>query len=114
MWNLEQNASAIAGFGIAPAGAAVRKIQQNLNSLTYDVVAFVAANVGHESNPAGIVFLRGMVQALGRGRATGFFQTDHRHHYIPCNGAREACVVAGLCPAGTANLVACRSAVLEC
>jgi hypothetical protein len=76
MWNLEQNAGAIAGLRIASAGAPVRKIEQNLNSLAYDVVALVAANVGHESDPAGVVLLRGMVQALGGGRAIRFFNAS--------------------------------------
>jgi hypothetical protein len=92
MWNLEQNAGPIAGLGIAPTGPAVREVEQNLDSLGYDFVTLMSANVGHEADPAGVVFLCRMVQALGAGRAAGIVRTRHRHFYldIPCNMARAA------------------------
>ena len=80
MWDLEQNAGAIAGFGIASAGAAVRQIEQHLDSLFYNFVAFVAANVGHESDSAGVVLLRRMVQPLGGWRAIRFLPTRRHGH----------------------------------
>jgi len=39
----------------------MRQVEQHLDSLAYDFVALVAADVGHESNPTGIVLLRRMV-----------------------------------------------------
>jgi len=81
VWDLEENAGAIAGFGIASARPPVRQVEQHLDSLAYDIVTFVAANVGYESNPAGVVLLRRMVQTLGRRRAIRFFQT-RRHWYL--------------------------------
>src|SRR5208282_5718848 len=86
VWDLEENAGAISGFGIASACPAVRQVEQHLDSLAYDLVAFVAANVGHESDPACVVLLRRMVQSLGgrkavRFLASRFFQTRrHGHH----------------------------------
>ncbi len=73
MWDLEKNAGAIAGLGIASAGAAVRQVEQHLDSLAYDFVAFVAANVGHKSDPAGVVLLRRVVQTLGGWRSIRVF-----------------------------------------
>jgi hypothetical protein len=79
VWDLEENAGAIAGFGIASAGSAVRQVEQHLDSLAYDCVTLVAANVGDESDPAGVVLLRRMVETLGGRRTVRFFQT--RRHY---------------------------------
>jgi hypothetical protein len=76
--NLEENASAISGFGIASACAAVGQVEQDLDSLLYDLVAFVAEKVGHESDAAGVVLVRRMVQTLGGGRAVRLFST-RRH-----------------------------------
>jgi hypothetical protein len=43
-------------------------------------VTFMAANIGYEPDPAGIMLLRGMVEALcGRG-SIRFFQTRRHGH----------------------------------
>src|SRR6266849_4992046 len=73
MWDLQENAGAVARLGIASAGPAVRQVEQHLDSLAYDFVTFMAANVGHESDPAGIVLLRRMVQTLSGRRTIRFF-----------------------------------------
>jgi hypothetical protein len=80
MWDLEQNAGAVARLGIASAGSAVRQIEQHLDSLAYDFVTLVAAHIGHESDSAGIVLLRRMVEALSGGRAHRIFQTRRHGH----------------------------------
>src|SRR4029077_1248877 len=80
MWDLEQNAGAIARLRIASAGSAVRQVEQHLDSLAYDFVTLVAANMGHESDPARIVLLRRMVEALSGGRAIRIFQTRRHGH----------------------------------
>jgi len=59
--NLHENASAVAGFRVAPAGSAVRQVEQYLNALGYNVVTFTAANTGDEADAAGIMLLRRMV-----------------------------------------------------
>ena len=80
VWDLEENAGAVAGLGIASAGPAVRQVEQHLDSLTYDFVTFVAANVGDESDSAGVVLLRRMVQTLSGRRSIRFVLT--RHHSV--------------------------------
>src|ERR1019366_10265725 len=79
VWDLEENAGAIAGLGIASAGPAVRKVEQHPDSLAYDVVTLVAAHAGYESDPAGVVLLRRMVQTLGERRTIRFFPRRHGH-----------------------------------
>src|SRR5580700_3000025 len=44
--DLNQQPSAIAGFRIASAGAAMREVDQNLNPFFNNVVGFLTANVG--------------------------------------------------------------------
>ena len=92
VWDLEENAGAIARLRIASAGSAVRQVEQHLDSLAYDFVTLVAANIGHESNPAGIVLLRRMVEALSGRRAIRFFQTRrHGHVYSIAIGCCIGC-----------------------
>src|SRR4029077_5794474 len=99
MWDLEQNAGAIARLRIASAGSAVRQVEQHLDSLAYDFVTLVAANIGHESDPAGIVLLRRMVEALSGGRAIRIFQTRrHGHVYSICIVCGLDCGVLGTRP----------------
>jgi hypothetical protein len=66
MGNLDQNARTIPGFRIAAASATMRQVQQYLNSLADDVVTFVAADAGDKADPASVVFLRRVVETLGR------------------------------------------------
>src|SRR6266849_7162997 len=73
MRDLEENAGAIARLGIASAGPAVRQVEQHLDYLAYDFVTLVAANIGYKPDPAGIVLLRRMVEALGGRRTIRFF-----------------------------------------
>jgi hypothetical protein len=82
VWDLEENAGAVAGLGIASAGPAVRQVEQHLDSLIYDIVTFVAANVGYESDPAGVVLLRRMVQTRGGWRNIRCFPTRRHRHLL--------------------------------
>ena len=91
--DLEENAGAIAGFGIASAGAAVREVEQHLDSLAYDVVALDAADAGHESDPAGIVLLRRMVETLGGRGPIRFFST-RRHGHVGSIRMVAGCLAA--------------------
>jgi hypothetical protein len=61
VWDLEENAGAVASFRVAPAGSSVRQVEQYLNALGYNVVTFMAANTGDEADAAGIMLLRRMV-----------------------------------------------------
>lgn len=64
MWNLNQRAGAVAGFRIAAAGATMREIDEDLNSLLDDLVSLLAANAGDKADPAGVVFVRGIIKTL--------------------------------------------------
>ena len=69
--NLDQDARAIAGFGIAAAGAAMGQVDQDLNAFEDDVVGFMAFDAGDEADPAGIVFMARVVETLGSGERPG-------------------------------------------
>ncbi len=55
--NLNQDAGAITGFGIASAGAPMSEVGKNLDSFEDDVVTLVAAHAGDESDTAGIMLV---------------------------------------------------------
>ncbi len=80
MRNLEENAGSVAGLRIASASPAMRQVEQHLDALLYDVMAFVAANIGYEANSTGIVLLRGVVQTLGGRRSIRFVATRRHGH----------------------------------
>ena len=62
--NLDQHAGAVAGLGIAPAGAPVRQVDQDFDPLQDDVVGFFAGDVGHKANPASVVLVARIVKTL--------------------------------------------------
>jgi hypothetical protein len=64
MWNLNQDARAIAGFRIATAGATMGEVDKYLQSLQYDIVGLLAFNINHEADTAGVVFVPGIVKSL--------------------------------------------------
>ncbi len=57
MRNLDQHPGAVSGFRIAPAGTAVRQVDQDLNALQDNVVRLLALDVHHEADTTGIVFV---------------------------------------------------------
>ena len=69
--NLNENAGAVAGFGIAAAGAAVGQVDEDLDAFGDDVVGFVAFDAGDEADAAGVVLVAGVVQPLWGGRWQG-------------------------------------------
>jgi hypothetical protein len=69
--DLDEDAGAIAGFGVAAAGSAMGKIDEDLDAFSDDVVGFVAFNAGDEADAASIVLVAGVVKALGGGKGTG-------------------------------------------
>ena len=64
MRDLNENAGAVAGFGIASAGAAMSQVDEDLNPLLDDLMAFFSANAGDKSHAAGVVLVRGIVETL--------------------------------------------------
>ena len=61
MRDLEQDSRAVTGLRIAAAGAPVREVDENLDAFADDVVAFLAGNVRHKTNPTGIVLVARVV-----------------------------------------------------
>ncbi len=64
VWNLDQDASAVAGLRIATASAAVREVDEDLQALGDDVVRLGALDINDEANTAGIVFVSWIVETL--------------------------------------------------
>jgi hypothetical protein len=56
------------------------QVEQYLDALFYDVMAFVSANMGYEPDSAGVMLLRGMVQTLGGRRSIRFVATRRHGH----------------------------------
>src|SRR5882757_347165 len=68
MGDLNQDAGAVACFRIASASSAVRKADQDLDSLLDDFAALLTANAGDKSHPACIMLVGRVVQPLGGGQ----------------------------------------------
>jgi hypothetical protein len=68
MRDLYQNAGPVSGFRIASTCAAVREVNENLNSLADYLMTFFAANARYESNAARIMLVRRIIKPLGRGK----------------------------------------------
>ena len=66
MRNLNQYSGTIAGFGIAAAGSAMRKINEDLNPLLDDLMALLTPNAGDKTDSAGVVLVRRIIQTLRR------------------------------------------------
>ena len=64
VWNLNQDAGAIAHQLIGPHCAPVVDVLQNFQCLRDDVVALLALDVGDKAEPAGIVLVPGGIQAV--------------------------------------------------
>ena len=71
MRDLEQDSRAVTGLRIAAAGAPVREVDENLDAFADDVVAFLAGNVRHKTNPTGIVLVAWVVKALRLWQSSG-------------------------------------------
>ncbi len=61
---LHQNTGAIAGQRVGADGAAVVQIDENLDSLANDLMAFAVLDIGDEADTAAIMLVLGVVQTL--------------------------------------------------
>lgn len=73
MGNLDNDAGTVAGFGVASASTPVGEVDQYLNPLINDVVAFLSPHIGHKSNAASIMLMGRIVQPLRRRQTMGPF-----------------------------------------
>jgi len=70
MGNLNEDAGTIAGFRVAPARAAMGEVDQDLDALADDLMAFFAADAGDKAHSAGIMLITRVIKTLGLGNAT--------------------------------------------
>ena len=61
MRHLDEDARAVAGLGVGPAGASVPQVYQDLESLGHDRVGLPALDVGNEADSTGVVLEAGVV-----------------------------------------------------
>ena len=78
--HLDHDAGAVAGVRLAAARPAVQEVDQDLDGLVHDGVRLSALDVHDEADAAGVVLVRGIVQALG-GPLAGV-QRGRRHTRI--------------------------------
>ncbi len=64
--DLNKDARAVAHELVGPDRAAVIQVFQDLQTLLDDCVAFLALDMGHEADAAGVMFVLRVIQALGR------------------------------------------------
>ena len=74
--HLDEDAGSVARVHLAAAGAAVQEVLQHGEGLAHDRVGLSALDVHHEADPAGVVLVRRIVQALRRGEP----RVRHRRH----------------------------------
>ena len=64
VWKLQQDASAIAGVDFTATGAAMIQVAQYLDGLFQDAVRFAPLDVHDKADPAGVVLIGRVVEAL--------------------------------------------------
>ena len=67
MGNLEEDAGAVAGLGVAAASAAMLEALEYFNTRRDQAVAALATDVAHEADAAGVAFDQGRGQSLSTG-----------------------------------------------
>ena len=65
----EQHPGAVAGIDLAAAGTAVIEVAQHLYGLLQDAVRFAPLDIHDKADPAGVVLVDRVVEALFRGQA---------------------------------------------
>ena len=74
--DLQQHAGAVPRVGLGPAGAPVVEAAEHPEGVLDDAVAAPAPDVGHEADPAGVVLVPGIIQALRGGKGGGILHAD--------------------------------------
>ena len=69
VWNLNQNARAVTRLRIATRRAAMSEVDEHLEALADNLVAFFPANAGDQPHPAGIVLVARVIESLRIGDA---------------------------------------------
>jgi hypothetical protein len=76
--HLDEDAGSVAGVRLAAAGPAMQEVLQHREGLAHDRVGLAALDVHHEADPARVVLVRRIVQALRGGKP----RARHRRHAI--------------------------------
>ena len=76
--HLQQDAGAVAGVRLAPAGAPVQEVDQDLERLAHDGVRLSSLDVDDEADAAGVVLVAGIVETLS-GRRSELVRLHHGH-----------------------------------
>ena len=79
--NLNQNACSISGIGLTSGSAPVTQVYENVQGVFYNPAGFSSLTVCNQSDPAGIVLLRGIIQSF----AICICHIFHVHPPGPCN-----------------------------
>jgi hypothetical protein len=79
MGKLDKNAGAIARFGIATRSSAMSEVDENLEALADNVVAFFAANARDKAHAACIVLIARVIEALRIGDTVTVIRYLHWH-----------------------------------
>src|SRR5262249_53463027 len=74
--HLQEDAGAVAGVGLAPAGAAVKEVDEDLQRLAHDGVRLSPLDVDDETDAAGVVLVARIVETL-----SGWWSELARLHY---------------------------------
>jgi hypothetical protein len=61
VWDLDQNPGAVSGFRIAAARAAMRQVEQHLDTFTDNFVTFLSGDAGHKPDSTGVMLVRRVV-----------------------------------------------------
>jgi hypothetical protein len=77
---LDEDAGAIASFGIATRGATMGEVDEDLEAFANDFVALLTANAGHKSHAASIVLMLGAIESLGLRNATAAIRSFRSLH----------------------------------
>ena len=75
--NLNEHAAAVTGLGIRTHSTAVVKVQQNFETLGHNVMGLLIVHLRDKTDAAGIMFVAGVIKALGRRQAVGMKNRVH-------------------------------------
>ena len=86
MRDLRQDPCAIPALLISALAAPVLQILQDLQSIVDNIIRALAADIRHETDPASIMFISGVIQPLRLWQVSPFF---HIHSFSPTKKAER-------------------------
>ena len=86
MRDLRQDPCAIPALLVSALAASVLQILQDLQSIVDNIIRALAADIRHETDPASIMFISGVIQPLRLWQVSPFF---HIHSFSPTKKAER-------------------------